>query len=76
MANHCRLLILVYHAQVANFNVTNMPFNAIYDNKILAKISDFLSTDNIYVSILYDYQQNSSLIDLNRLQQLCTKAHA
>ena len=34
----CRLLIYVNHALVANFNVANMSFNAIRENKILAKI--------------------------------------
>ena len=37
----CRLLIFVSHAVVANFNVANMSFNAIRENKILAKISEF-----------------------------------
>ena len=33
----CPLLIKVNHAKFANFNVTNMSFNAIRKNKILAK---------------------------------------
>ena len=37
----CRLLILVNHALVANLNVASMSFNAIRENKILAKISGF-----------------------------------
>ena len=37
----CRLLIYVNHALVANFNVAIMSFNAIRENKILAKISEF-----------------------------------
>ena len=37
----CRLLIKVNHAIVANFNAANMSFNAICENKILAKISEF-----------------------------------
>ena len=35
------LLIYVYYALVANFSVANMSFNAIRENKILAKISGF-----------------------------------
>ena len=31
----------VNHTLVANFNVVNMPFNAIRENKTLAKISEF-----------------------------------
>ena len=38
----CRLLILVNHALVVIFNVANMSFNAIRENKILAKISGFI----------------------------------
>ena len=37
----CLLLIQVNHALIADFNVTNMSFNAIRENKILAKISEF-----------------------------------
>ena len=37
----CRLLVYVNHALVANFNVANMSFNAIRENKFLAKISEF-----------------------------------
>ena len=37
--NHCRLLIWVNHALVANFNNENIYLNAIRENKILAKIS-------------------------------------
>ena len=37
----CRLLIYVNHGLVANFSVINMSFNAIRENKILAKISGF-----------------------------------
>ena len=36
----CRLLIYVNHALVANFNVADMSFNAIRENKILMKISE------------------------------------
>ena len=32
---------LANHAQVGNFNVTNVSFNAIRENKILAKFSEF-----------------------------------
>ena len=40
--NHsCRLLIKVNHALVTNFSFKNMCFNAICENKILAKISEF-----------------------------------
>ena len=35
------LLIKVNHAFVAIFNVANTSFNAILENKILAKISEF-----------------------------------
>ena len=37
----CHLLMKVNHVIVANFYVTNMSFNAICENKILAKISEF-----------------------------------
>ena len=37
----CLLLNSVNHALVANFNVANMYLNAIRENKILAKISEF-----------------------------------
>ena len=37
----CRLVILVNHALVTNFDVANMSFNAIRKNKVLAKISGF-----------------------------------
>ena len=37
----CRLLIYAYHAQSRISNVENMSFNAIRENKILAKISNF-----------------------------------
>ena len=37
----CRLVILVNHALVTNFDVANMSFNAIRENKVLAKISGF-----------------------------------
>ena len=37
----CSLLMKVNHAKFANFNVTNMSFNTIRENKILAKISEF-----------------------------------
>ena len=37
----CRLLMEVNHAYVAIFNVAYMSFNAIRENKILAKISEF-----------------------------------
>ena len=37
----CRLLIKENHAIVANFRVAKMSFNAIRENKIIAKISEF-----------------------------------
>ena len=37
----CNLLMQVNHVIVANFYVANMYFNAIRENKILAKISKF-----------------------------------
>ena len=37
----CRLLMKVNHVIVAIFYVANMSFNAIRENKILAKISEF-----------------------------------
>ena len=43
--SHCRFLIYVSHALVAIFNVANMSFNAIRENKILAKISEFTVMD-------------------------------
>ena len=36
-----RALMKVNHVQVANFKLANMSFNAIRENKILAKISEF-----------------------------------
>ena len=47
----CRLPIYVNHALVANFGVTNMSFNAIRENKILAKISGF----TVITSQYYDF---------------------
>ena len=38
---NCHLLMKVNHAIVANFNVANMSFKAIRENKILMKISEF-----------------------------------
>ena len=35
----------VNHALVANFNVANMSFNAIRENKVLAKVSGFTVID-------------------------------
>ena len=37
----CRLVILVNHALVTNFDVANMSFYAIHENKVLVKISGF-----------------------------------
>ena len=39
--HHCHLLMKVNHVIVANFYVANMSFNAILENKIIAKISEF-----------------------------------
>ena len=47
----CRLLIYVYHTKVTNFYVANMSFNAIRENKILAKISEFTVAN--FVIIIY-----------------------
>ena len=47
----CRLLIYVNHALVANFNVANMSFNAIRENKILAKISEFTVFDETLIEL-------------------------
>ena len=41
----CHLLMKVNHVIVANFYVANMSFNAICENKILAKISVFTEQD-------------------------------
>ena len=38
----------VNHVIVANFNVANMSFNAIRENKILAKISEF-TVHNVFM---------------------------
>ena len=37
----CHILMKVNHVIVANVHVANMSFNAIRENKILAKISEF-----------------------------------
>ena len=37
----CHLLMKVNHVMIGNFYVANMSFNAIRENKILAKISEF-----------------------------------
>ena len=37
----CHLLMKVNHVIVANFYIANMSFNAIHENKIQAKISEF-----------------------------------
>ena len=49
----CHLLMRVNHVIVAIFYVDNMSFNAIRENKILAKISQFtvLKSGLKYVSI-------------------------
>ena len=45
----CRLVILVNHALVTNFDVANMSFNVIRENKVLAKISG-LTVDNLCIN--------------------------
>ena len=39
--NQCHLLMKLYHVIVANFYVANLSLNAIRENKILPKISEF-----------------------------------
>ena len=53
--SRCHLLMKVNHVIVANFNVANMTFNAIRENKILAKISEFtvVSTLSVHVDHLF-----------------------
>ena len=48
----CRLLILVNHALVAIFNVANMSFYALRENKILGKISGFTVCVCVFVCTL------------------------
>ena len=47
------LLMYVNHALVANFNAANMSFNAIRENKTLAKISKFTVTVNFLNTTMY-----------------------
>ena len=54
----CHLPMKVNHAIVANFYVANMSFNAIRENKILAKISKF----TVYCTC---YKKFSTFIMLN-----------
>ena len=51
----CHLLMKVNHVIVANFYVTNMSFNAIRENKVLAKISKFTVKKKVgsHISMLY-----------------------
>ena len=48
----CLLLMYVNQALVANFNVTNTSFNAIRENKILAKTSEF-TVDSLNLSLCH-----------------------
>ena len=47
---HCPLLILVNHAESQMFDVANMSFNAIHENKVLAKFSRF-TCESILIQI-------------------------
>ena len=47
----CHLLMKVNHVRVANFYIANMSFNAIRENKILVKISEF--TDSMLQPFYY-----------------------
>ena len=53
LQNHCRLLVSVNHAQSLIFDVANMSFNAIHENKILTKISEFTVQYNGCCELLY-----------------------
>ena len=57
----CRLLMKVDHHLVADFNVANMSFNAIRENKILTKISEFTVSAlcTLLSSEVYKLFQNS-----------------
>ena len=58
----CRLLIKVNHAIVVIFEVANMPFNAIRDNKILAKISQFTVVHAVKMQLSYPLVFSSSYL--------------
>ena len=58
----CHLLMKVNHVKVANFYVANMSFNAICENKILAKISEFTVFEPV---VLLDV--------LRKLMRICDK---
>ena len=47
----CHLLMKVYYGIVANVYVTNMSFNAIRDNKILAKISELTVFQSLQIHL-------------------------
>ena len=67
----CHLLMKVYHVIVANFYVANMSLNAILENKIIAKISEFtvLITDRILTSATDDkFVLSFSLVQICHLQ--------
>ena len=48
----CQLLIKVNYALVANLNVASMSFNAIRENKILAKIVQYFVVKLVFLSHL------------------------
>ena len=47
----CHLLMKINHVIVVNFYVANMSFNAIQENKFLAKISEFTVLPSKFVSL-------------------------
>ena len=49
----CHLLMKVNHAIVGIFYVANMSFNAIRENKILAKISEFTVCQHGHLKEVY-----------------------
>ena len=59
----CHLLMKVNHVMIVNFYVGNMSFNAIHENKILAKISEFTVYQNPYVFMpKMKFQSNFNVI--------------
>ena len=76
----CSLLIWVYHVVVTIFKVANMPFNAIRENKILAKISELTVhvhlckrtfRVNVIISLLYDQGYTCSWGHMLYVQNVC-----
>ena len=51
--NHSHFLLMVNSAPVAIFYVANMPFNAIRENKIIAKISEFTVSKKRKIQIIH-----------------------